>query len=164
MALSDAMFASELARRFGDHWGAVKVCAPRAAFPLSLQMAKAYTAPRFALLGDAAHAIHPIAGQGLNMGLRDAAAMADVIADALNQGRDIGGAQALSDYAAWRNFDNGALAIATDLLNRLFSNAVAPVGHIRRLGIAAVDKIPPLRAAFIREAAGQTGDLPTLLQ
>ncbi len=169
LALPDAMFEAELARRFGDHWGAVKVCAPdgkmlKAGFPLSLQMAKAYTAPRFALLGDAAHAIHPIAGQGLNMGLRDAAAMADVIADALDQGRDIGGAQALSDYAAWRNFDNGALATATDLLNRLFSNTIAPVRHLRRLGIAAVDKIAPARSFFIREAAGQIGDLPTLLQ
>ena len=169
MALPDAMFEAELARRFGDHWGPVKVCARagvmlRHAFPLSLQMAKAYTAPRLALLGDAAHAIHPIAGQGLNMGLRDAAALADVTASAMDEGRDIGGAQSLGEYAAWRNFDNRALALATDVLNRLFSNDIAPVRHLRRLGIAAVDKAAPLRNVFIKEAAGQTGDLPTLLQ
>ena len=164
MALPDDMFEAELARRFGDHWGEVRVCAPRNAFPLSLQMAKTYTAQRLVLLGDAAHAIHPIAGQGLNMGLRDAAALADVIADAISEGRDIGGAQALEDYAAWRNFDNRALAVATDLLNRLFSNNIGPVKHLRRLGIAAVDRLPPLRNVFISEAAGQIGELPVLLR
>lgn len=169
MALPDDLFEAELARRFGDHWGVMKVCAQngvmsRRAWPLHLQMAKAYHAPRLALLGDAAHVIHPIAGQGLNMGLRDAAALADVIADAHAEGRDIGGDIALTDYGQWRNFDNQGLALSTDLLNRLFSNTISPLKHLRRLGIAAVDKAAPARSFFMREAAGQTGERPVLLR
>lgn len=162
--LPDALFEAELARRFGNHWGEVSVIAPRHIYPLGLQMAKAYAAPRIALIGDAAHAIHPIAGQGLNMGIRDAAALADVIAQALNEGRDIGSEATLDGYAQWRRFDNQMLAAATDIFNRLFSNKIAPLQHARRLGIAAIDAITPAKTFFIKEAAGEIGDLPTLLQ
>lgn len=163
MALNDDMFAAELARRFGDFLGAVKPCAPRWSYPLSLQMAERYTDERLVLLGDAAHAIHPIAGQGLNMGLRDAAALADVLSETLKAGLDMGGAS-LGDYEIWRNFDNRVLAGATDVFNRLFSNNIAPIKHARRLGLGLIDNITPARTAFIKEAAGQMGDLPSLLR
>lgn len=163
MALADDAFAAELARRFGDFLGEVKPCAPRWAYPLSLQMAERYTAERLALVGDAAHAIHPIAGQGLNMGLRDGAALADVVDRALATGLDIGGAS-LSDYEIWRNFDNTVLAGATDIFNRLFSNNIGPVKHARRLGLGLVDRIAPARTFFMKEAAGQMGELPSLLR
>lgn len=163
MALPDEAFAAELARRFGDFLGELKPCAPRWAYPLSLQMAERYTADRLALVGDAAHAIHPIAGQGLNMGLRDGAALADVIGEALSNGLDIGGAS-LSEYEIWRNFDNSVLAGATDIFNRLFSNNIAPIKHARRLGLGLVDRIAPARTLFMKEAAGQIGDLPSLLR
>lgn len=163
MALPDEAFAGELARRFGDFLGEVKPCAPRWAYPLSLQLAENYTDTRLALIGDAAHAIHPIAGQGLNMGLRDAAALADVVGDALFTGLDVGGAS-LETYAQWRNFDNSVLAGATDIFNRLFSNNIAPIKHARRLGLGMINRFKPARAMFIKEASGQTGDLPTLLR
>jgi len=152
-----------LARRIGGGLGDISLCAPRAAYPLSLQMAERYSDTRLALVGDAAHAIHPIAGQGLNMGLRDAAALADVVAEAKSVGLDIGGA-ALGDYAAWRNFDNKALAMSTDMLNRLFSNNIAPVRHARRLGLAAVNRFKPAQTFFMQEAAGEAGTLPSLLR
>ncbi len=163
MALDEAAFTAELARRIGGFLGEISLCAPRAAYPLSLQMAERYTDARLALVGDAAHAIHPIAGQGLNMGLRDAAALADVVAEARSVGLDIGGA-ALGDYAAWRNFDNKALAMSTDILNRLFSNNIAPVRHARRLGLAAVNRFKPAQKFFMQEAAGESGALPSLLR
>jgi 2-octaprenyl-6-methoxyphenol hydroxylase len=163
MKLNDDMFAAELARRFGDFLGEVKPCAPRWSYPLELQMAERYTDTRLALVGDAAHAIHPIAGQGLNMGLRDGAALADVVGDGMAAGLDIGGAS-LSDYELWRNFDNSVLAGATDIFNRLFSNNIAPIKHARRLGLGLIDKASPLRSAFIKEAAGQMGELPSLLR
>ncbi len=162
MALPDDAFASELARRFGDFLGRVTPCAPRWAYPLSLQLAEKYTDIRLALIGDAAHAIHPIAGQGLNMGLRDAAALADVVGDAVFAGLDIGAN--IDDYALWRNFDNSVLAGATDIFNRLFSNNIAPIKHARRLGLGLIDRATPARKLFMKEAAGQIGDLPTLLR
>lgn len=164
MALPDALFEAELARRFGDFLGAVKVIAPRWSYPLGLQIAKNYTAERLLLIGDAAHRIHPIAGQGLNMGLRDVAALADVLMEAHEGGQDFGGAQTLMRYAQWRRFDNHLLAGATDIFNRLFSNSIAPLQHARRLGLAAVDKIAPARKFFMKEASGETGDLPSLMR
>jgi 2-octaprenyl-6-methoxyphenol hydroxylase len=163
MALPEKMFEAELGRRFGDFLGMVAPCAPRWAYPLSLQLAERYTGSRLALLGDAAHVIHPIAGQGLNMGLRDAAALADVVGAALSRGLDPGGA-AITEYGQWRNFDNHMLAGATDVLNRLFSNDVAPVKHVRRLGLGMVNRISPLRTFFMSEASGQIGELPSLLR
>lgn len=163
MALDEASFTAELARRIGGFLGEIKLTAPRQAFPLSLQMAEQYTAERLVLIGDAAHAIHPIAGQGLNMGLRDAAALADVVESSLLMGLDIGGA-AIGDYEAWRNFDNKMLGLTTDLLNRLFSNKVTPLRHARRLGLAAVNRFKPAQQFFMKEAAGRSGELPSLLR
>ena len=163
MSLEVHAFTAELARRIGGFLGEIKLCAPRQAFPLSLQMADRYTDNRLILLGDAAHAIHPIAGQGLNMGLRDAAALADVIAESRSTGLDIGGA-AIGDYEAWRNFDNKLLGLTTDMLNRLFSNNILPLRHARRLGLAAVNWVKPAQTFFMKEAAGESGTLPSLLR
>lgn len=163
MALDEASFTAELARRIGGFLGAITLCAPRQAYPLSLQMAERYTAERLVLVGDAAHAIHPIAGQGLNMGLRDAAALADVVAEARYVGLDLGGA-AMGDYEAWRNFDNKLLGVSTDMLNRLFSNNIALLRHARRLGLAAVNRFKPAQTFFMKEAAGEAGTIPSLLR
>lgn len=162
MSLSEPQFDAELRRRFGDFLGLVSSVAPRWSYPLSLQMVEKYVSERVVLVGDAAHVIHPIAGQGLNMGLRDAAALADVIANAKSLGLDI--ASQLENYARWRSFDNNMLAGATDMFNRFFSNNIAPVKHVRRLGLGMVDKLSPLRSFFMREASGELGDLPTLLR
>jgi 2-octaprenyl-6-methoxyphenol hydroxylase len=161
---SDAAFHAHLMRRFGDFLGQVVVEGPRFAYPLSLQLAERLTAPRTALIGDAAHAVHPIAGQGLNMGLKDAAALAEVLAEALRLGEDIGSEAVLERYARWRRFDNAALAAGFDGFVRLFSNDIAPVRLARGLGIAVVNRIAPLRRAFMHEAGGATGDLPRLLR
>ena len=163
MALDEAAFTTELARRIGGFLGEIKLSAPRQAFPLSLQMAERYTETRLVLVGDAAHAIHPLAGQGLNMGLRDAAALADVVAETRSVGLDLGGA-AIGEYEAWRNFDNKMLGVSTDMLNRLFSNNIAPLRHARRLGLAAVNRFKPAQTFFMKEAAGETGVLPSLLR
>ncbi|NNC36940.1 MAG: UbiH/UbiF/VisC/COQ6 family ubiquinone biosynthesis hydroxylase [Hyphomonadaceae bacterium] len=164
MALSDAQFEAELARRFGDFLGEVKVIAPRWSYPLSFVHAKSYTAPRTVLIGDAAHAIHPIAGQGFNMGLRDAAALAEILVQARAEGRDIGSELALAEFEDWRKFDNTLLVHACDIFNRLFSNNIGPLKHARRLGLGLVDKVAPARGFFMREASGQTGELPPLLR
>ena len=135
---------------------------PRWSYPLALVHAERYTAPRLALAGDAAHAIHPIAGQGLNLGLRDVAALAETLADAARLGQDIGTADVLARYERWRRFDNMLLAAVTDGLVRLFSNDVAPVRIARDLGLAAVNRLPPLKRLFMRHAMGVVGDLPRL--
>jgi len=163
LALGDDAFAGELSRRFGDHLGAVKPIGPRLSYPLALQMAESYTSERLALIGDAAHVVHPIAGQGLNMGLRDAAALAEVASGAASTGLDIGGAE-LEAYAQWRRADNRMLSTVTDQLNRLFSNRAAPLRHLRRLGLAAVDGSRAAQTFFMSEAAGELGDLPPLLR
>ena len=163
-AASDEAFQSHLMRRFGDFLEDVTVVGPRFVYPLSLQLAQQLTAPRTALIGDAAHAVHPVAGQGLNMGLKDAAALAEVLVEALRLGEDIGAETVLDRYARWRRFDNAALAAGFDGFVRLFSNDIAPVRLARTLGIAAVNRIAPLRRAFMHEAGGATGDLPRLLR
>ena len=163
-AASDEAFLSHLMRRFGDFLEDVTVVGPRFVYPLSLQLAEQLTAPRTALIGDAAHAVHPVAGQGLNMGLKDAAALAEVLVEAMRLGEDIGSETVLDRYARWRRFDNAALAAGFDGFVRLFSNDLAPVRLARTLGIAAVNRIAPLRRAFMHEAGGATGDLPRLLR
>jgi len=162
LALGDEAFAAELARRFGDHLGAIKILSPKLSYPLSLQMAESYTAPRLALIGDAAHVVHPIAGQGLNMGLRDVAALTEVLSRAKATGLDIGGAE-LAEYGQWRRADNRMLAVATDQLNQLFTSRITPIRHLRRLGLSAVDKSRLAQIFFMSEAAGENGDLPPLL-
>ena len=164
MNLDDAAFLLELKRRFGDFLGEIEVLGPRISHPLGLQFAETAVAERLALVGDASHAMHPIAGQGLNMGLRDVAALAEVIADAHRLGLDIGSATVLDRYARWRGFDNTLMLAATDGLNRLFSNALPPVRLARDLGLAAVNRIPPLKRSLMRHAMGVVGDLPRLMR
>lgn len=164
LALDEQEFAAELGRRSGDFLGALQVTGPRWSYPLALLHAERYVGRRLALVGDAAHAMHPIAGQGLNMGLRDVAAMAEVLVDARRLGLDIGSAHVLARYQRWRRFDNTVLLFATDGLNRLFSNDLAPVRLARDLGLAAVDAMPPLKHLFMRHAMGLVGDLPRLIR
>ena len=162
-ALDDAAFVAELKRRMNGLLGKISLCAPRQTFPLGLQMAAHYTDTRLALIGDAAHIIHPIAGQGLNMGLRDVAALSEVIAQARSRGLDIGGAS-LDDYAVWRNFDNRLLSSATDIFNSLFSNNISPLRHGRRLALSALNLMPATKGQLINAANGQSGQTPRLLQ
>ena len=161
---SDPAFQSHLMRRFGDFLDGATPEGPRFVYPLSLELAERLTAPRTALIGDAAHGVHPVAGQGLNMGLKDAAALAEVLIEAMRLGEDIGSEIVLDRYVRWRRFDNTVLAAGFDAFVRLFSNDIAPIRLARDLGMAAVNRIPPLRRAFMREAGGATGDLPKLLR
>ena len=164
MELPDALFTDELASRFGDHLGRVKPFGPRFRYPLALQFAPDYARPRLALIGDAAHVIHPIAGQGLNMGLRDIAALAEVLTGAKRLGLDIGALDVLRRYQQWRRFDNVTLGVVTDTLNRLFANDFPPIRLARGLGLGAVGLSRPLRQFFMRHAMGQVGELPRLLK
>lgn len=162
LALDEAGFFAELSRRFGGHLGAIERVGPRWHYPLSLQHAHRYVDRRLALVGDAAHGIHPIAGQGYNLGARDVAALAETLVDARRLGLDIGSTAVLEGYERWRRFDNTALVAATDLLNRLFSNDLAPLRLARDLGLAAVDRVAPLKRFLMRHAMGTVGDLPRL--
>jgi 2-octaprenyl-6-methoxyphenol hydroxylase len=164
LALDEAGFNAELARRFGTHLGKTKSAGPRWSYPLSFHLARDFVRPRFALAGDCAHGIHPIAGQGLNLGLKDAAALAEVLLDAGRLGRDIGALDTLKRYERWRRFDSFALAASTDALNRLFSNDIAPLRHLRDLGLGIVDAIGPARRFFMRHAGGDIGKLPKLMK
>ena len=161
---SPEAFEAHLARRFGDALGAPRLIGPRFTYPLMLMMAEAVIAPRTALVGDAAHVIHPIAGQGLNAGLKDVAALAEVLADARRLGEDFGSAGVLDRYARWRRFDNAAMAVATDLVIRLFAPANPLARALRSAGMAALNQARPLRQLFMREAGGDLGDLPRLLR
>ena len=164
MALDADAFGCELADRVGTFLGRIEPVGPRWAHALSLQYAETAIAPRIALVGDALHAMHPIAGQGLNMGLRDAAALADVLVDARGLGLDIGFSTVLERYARWRRFDNTLMLAATDGLNRLFSNDIRPLKQLRDAGLAAVGRVPVLKRAFMRNAMGIVGDLPRLMR
>jgi 2-octaprenyl-6-methoxyphenol hydroxylase len=164
MALSDTEFHAELEKRFGLHLGELKVIGPRRVYPLGLMVARSFVGKRLALIGDAAHVIHPIAGQGLNMGLRDVAALAEAVVDAARLGLDIGGAAVLERYQRWRRFDTMTMGVATDGLNRLFSNRSDVLRLLRDTGLGIVDRLPPLKKFFIREAAGITGEAPRLLK
>ena len=164
IALPDKEFHAELEKRFGLHLGDIAVAGPRRAYPLGLSVARAFIAERIALVGDAAHVIHPIAGQGLNMGLRDVAALAEAVVDAVRLGLDPGGAAVLERYQRWRRFDTMAMGIATDGLNRLFSNRSDALRLARDVGLGLVERLPALKGFFIREAAGLTGEVPKLLR
>ena len=164
LALDEQGFNAELARRFGSHLGATKAAGPRWSYPLSFHLARDFVRPRFALAGDCAHGIHPIAGQGLNLGLKDAAALAEVLLDAARLGRDIGALDVLKRYERWRRFDSFTLAASTDALNRLFSNDIAPLRQLRDLGLGIVDAIGPARRFFMRHAGGDIGKLPRLMK
>lgn len=163
-ALDDEAFLGELRLRFGDWLGDIELAGPRFAHPLSLQHAETYIGDRFAMVGDAAHAIHPIAGQGLNMGLRDIAAMAEVLVDAKRLGLDLGAASVLRRYEEWRRFDNVLLAAVTDGLTRLFSNDNAPLRLARDVGLALVNRTPPAKKFLMRHAMGVVGELPRLIR
>jgi len=160
----DEVFHAHLRRRFGDFLGHVEARGPRFVYPLSMQLAAQLVAPRLALLGDAAHAIHPLAGQGLNLGLKDAAALAEVLADAVRLGEDIGSLQVLERYARWRRLDNVAVSLACDGFNRLFSNHNPILRAGRGAGMALVNRLGPARRFFMQEAGGALGDLPRLLR
>ena len=164
VALPDDLFHEELEQRFGLHLGDIRVEGPRRVHPLGLTVARAFVAERLALVGDAAHVIHPIAGQGLNLGLRDVAALAETIVDDARLGLDVGAAHVLERYQRWRRFDTMAMGIATDGLNRLFSNRSDALRLVRDVGLGLVDRLPGLKRLFIREAAGLVGDVPKLLR
>jgi 2-octaprenyl-6-methoxyphenol hydroxylase len=164
VALSDEDFHGELERRFGLHLGEIKALGARRAYPLGLYIARMFVGERVALVGDAAHVIHPIAGQGLNLGLRDVAALAEVVADAARLGLDPGSANVLDRYQRWRRFDTMAMGLATDGLNRLFSNRSDVLRVARDIGLGLVERAPALKNLFIREAAGLTGEVPKLLR
>ena len=163
-ALDDAEYLTALRPRFGDFLGEISLIGKRFSYPLGLSLANRMVDDRMALVGDAAHGIHPLAGQGLNLGLRDVAALAEVAIDARRRGEDIGAQDVLGRYQKWRRFDATQLAVATDGLNRLFSNDNPLLRLGRDLGLAAVNAAPTLRRRFMREAAGLTGDLPRLLR
>ena len=162
-ALPDAEYLEVLRPRFGDGLGQIALAGARFTYPLSLSLAERFIAPRVALVGDAAHGVHPIAGQGLNLGLRDVGALAEVLILARRRGEDVGSPVALEEYQRWRRFDSTALALGMDTVNRVFStnNPLLRLG--RDLGMGVVGKLPGLRRRFIREAAGLSGDLPKLL-
>ena len=164
MALDDDAFLVELKSRFGDFLGKLEVVGPRWAYPLSLQYAERATGHRLALAGDAAHGMHPIAGQGLNMGLRDVAVLAEVLTDARRLGLDPGDGTVLESYERWRRFDNTLMLAMTDMLNKLFSNDITPVRLARDLGLAAVNRMPPLKKVFMQHAMGLAGELPILMR
>ena len=164
VALPDEEFHAELERRFGLHLGELRVLDKPKAFPLGYFVARSFIAERLALVGDAAHVIHPIAGQGLNMGLKDVAALAECIVDAARLGIDFGSASVLERYQSWRRFDTMAMGVATNALNLLFSNKSTVLRGIRDIGLGLVDRLPPLKSLFIRQAAGLSGEIPRLLK
>jgi 2-octaprenyl-6-methoxyphenol hydroxylase len=164
VALPDEAFHAELERRFKLHLGEIQVIGARRVHPLGFFVARSFIAERIVLIGDAAHVIHPIAGQGLNMGLKDVAALAEVIVDAVRLGLDPGAADVLERYQRWRRFDTMAMGLATDGLNRLFSNRSDVLRLARDVGLGLVDRLPNLKRLFIREAAGLVGEVPKLLR
>ncbi|MGO4831284.1 ubiquinone biosynthesis hydroxylase [Rhizobiaceae sp. 2RAB30] len=157
-------FEIELEQRFGLKLGEIKVEDKPRAWPLGLTLSRAFVAPRFALAGDAAHGIHPIAGQGLNLGFKDVAALAETVVEADRLGQDIGAIDVLQRYERWRRFDTVQMGVTTDVLNRLFSNDLGPVRAVRDIGLGLVERMPRLKEFFIRQASGLSGETPRLLR
>lgn len=164
LALDDVGFLAEIERRFSFRLRRPLQAGPRQSWPLAMHLARSLIAPRLALVGDAAHGVHPIAGQGLNLGLRDVAALAEVLADAARLGLDIGSATVLERYEQWRRLDAAMSAATFDALNRLFSSTSLPLRTVRSLGLGLVDRVPELKRWLVAEAAGLTGDVPRLLR
>ena len=164
VAGDDLVFEMELERRFGLKLGEIRVLDKPRAWPLGLTLARAFVAPRLALAGDAAHGIHPIAGQGLNLGFKDVAALAEVVVEADRLGQDVGALDVLERYQQWRRFDTLSMGVTTDVLNRLFSNDIGPLRAARDLGLGLVERMPRLKGFFIRQASGLSGDTPRLLR
>lgn len=164
LKLSDRGFLAEAERQMGGFLGTLSNLAPRSTYPLGFHHAARITAERLALVGDAAHGIHPIAGQGLNLGFRDVATLTEVLVDGKRLGLDLGDPQLLARYERWRGLDTLMVAMATDTLNRLFGVPGKAASAVRRFGLSAVQAIPPLKARFMAEARGESGDLPRLLQ
>lgn len=164
MAMDDTDFLDALRPAFGSFLGELTLVGKRFSYPLGLTIANRFIADRVVLVGDAAHGVHPIAGQGLNAGLRDVAALVDVLSDAKARGEDIASAAVLARYEQWRRFDTATLAAATDTFNKLFSNDNPLLRAVRDMGMVAINATPRLRRTFIREAAGLTGDLPSLMR
>jgi 2-octaprenyl-6-methoxyphenol hydroxylase len=162
LALSEADFAVELRARFGGFLGEIEPIGPRWSYKLALMQAERYVARRLALVGEAAHVIHPIAGQGLNIGIRDVAALAELIVDRRRLGLDIGDEELLENYQRWRRADALLFAAVTDSLNRLFSNTIAPLRLARDVGLAVVNRLPPLKRVLMQQAMGLLGDRPRL--
>lgn len=158
------VFQIELERRFGHRLGHIETIGQPRAFPLGLTLARSFVKPRFALAGDAAHGIHPIAGQGLNLGFRDVAALAETIVEAHRLGLDIGSLAVLERYERWRRFDTFEMGVVTDTLNRIFSNDNAALRLARDVGLGIVDRLPSFKKLFIQQAAGEGGALPRLLR
>ncbi|WP_413060648.1 UbiH/UbiF/VisC/COQ6 family ubiquinone biosynthesis hydroxylase [Sphingomonas carotinifaciens] len=164
LKLSDRAFLAEAEKQMGGFLGKLSHASPRASYPLGFHHAARVTAERLVLVGDAAHGIHPIAGQGLNLGFRDVAALVEVLVEGKRTGLDLGDAALLARYQQWRGLDTMMVAVATDVLNRLFGVPGRTASAVRRFGISAVNRIPPLKGRFMAEARGESGELPKLLQ
>jgi 2-octaprenyl-6-methoxyphenol hydroxylase len=162
--LPEEEFVQEITERVGNYLGKIRADGPRFSYPLSLMHAKTYVGKRLALIGDAAHAVHPLAGQGVNLGFRDVAVLSELIADRMALGQDIGSDEMLSHYQRWRRFDNVTMLTVTDTLNRLFSNDFIPVKLARGLGLWVVGHLPPLKRFFMKQAVGLAGDIPALMR
>lgn len=164
MGLDDTSFLAEVERRFGGKLGAIALDGPRQSWPLKMHLARRYIADRFALVGDAAHGVHPLAGQGLNLAFRDVAALVEVVADAVRLGFEPGNAQALARYERWRRFDSALSAATFDGINRLFANDATLMRSAREIGLGLVDRAPMFKRFLVGEAAGLSGELPRLLK
>lgn len=163
-ALPEAEFLAEIRKRLGDYLGEIRLDGPRFSYPLNLMLARRYSDQRLALVGDAAHAIHPIAGQGVNIGFRDVAVLAELLLDAARLGQDLGAPSILAHYERWRAFDATAMSLVTDALNRLFSNRSRLLRLARGVGMTLVGKMPAVKHFLMRDAMGLTGDLPRMMR